>query len=144
MELLAINHSLSERRVSSSINEVLPMFWLFCNLHGLHFPTIELDNMIRFSTLSRMSGFLWHSAKWASQFGGFLQYMSGLEVLACSFNTSVPTTPFLESLSKVAATYRGEIWQPFSCILIDGYVSTAGLSWTLGPLLNFPAKCINF
>ena len=36
-----------------------------------------------------MSGFLWHSSKWASQFGHFLQYTSGLEVLACSFDTNI-------------------------------------------------------
>ena len=85
---------------------------------GAHFPAVELDNAIQFSTLSRMSGFLWHSSKWACQFGRFLQYMSGLEVLAYSFNTDVNyvTTMLqlhlsLKSLSKVMATFRREMQQ---------------------------------
>ena len=56
---------------------------------GAHFPTIEFDNATWFGILSRMCGFLWHSSKWACQFGCFLQYMSGLEVLACSLDTNV-------------------------------------------------------
>ena len=37
----------------------------------------------------RVSGFLWHSSKWARQSAlGILQYTSGLEVLACSFDTN--------------------------------------------------------
>ena len=55
----------------------------------MHFPAVELDNMIQFSIFSRMSGFLWHSSKWARWFGCFLQYISGLEVLACSLNTNI-------------------------------------------------------
>ena len=84
---------------------------------GAHFPAVEWDNAIWFSILSRMSGFLWHSSKWDCQFSCFLQYMSGLEVLACSFNTDVkcdyyaPTAPFPEPLSKVAATFWGEMQQ---------------------------------
>ena len=36
----------------------------------------------------RVSGFMWHSSKWAHQSAlGILQYMSGFEVLACSFDT---------------------------------------------------------
>ena len=36
----------------------------------------------------RVSGFLWHSSKWARRSAlGILQYTSGLEVLACSFDT---------------------------------------------------------
>ena len=54
---------------------------------GAYFPAVELDNAVWFSTLSRMSGFLWHSSKWARQFGHFLQYTSGLEVLACNLKT---------------------------------------------------------
>ena len=50
---------------------------------------VELDNAIRFSTLSRISGYLWHSSKWAHWLGCFLQYTSGLEVLACSFDTDL-------------------------------------------------------
>ena len=56
---------------------------------GAHFPAVELDNAIWFSILSRMSGFLWHSSKWACRFGRFLQYTSGLEVLACSLDTDL-------------------------------------------------------
>ena len=66
-----------------------PMSWLFYNLHGCTVPPVELDNTIWFSTLSRMSGFLSHSSKWAHQFGCFLQYMSGLEVFACSLSTNL-------------------------------------------------------
>ena len=82
---------------------------------GAHFPAVELDNAIRFSILSRMSGFLWHSSKWACQFSRFLQYASGLEVLACSLNTNLkcdyyaPTAPFPEPLSKVVATFRAPL-----------------------------------
>ena len=99
---------------------------------GAHFPSVELDNAIQFSTLSRMSGFLWRSSKWACQFGHFLPYTPGLEVLACSLNidpnyvtTNTPTAPFLEPLSKVAATFRGNMQQLFGCILIDRYVTQA-------------------
>ena len=76
---------------------------------GAHFPAVELDNMIWFSTLSRMSWFLWHSSKWACRFGRFLQYTPGLEVLACSLGTDLicnyapPTAPFHEPLSKVSS-----------------------------------------
>ena len=56
---------------------------------SMHFPAVELDNAIQFSTLSGMSGFLWHSSKWACRFGRFLQYMPGLEVLACSLVTDL-------------------------------------------------------
>ena len=50
---------------------------------GGHFPTVQLDNTIWFSALFRVSGFLWHNFKCASQFGCFLQYLSGIEVLGC-------------------------------------------------------------
>ena len=65
-----------------------PMFGLFyiacMDVH--FFPTVKLDKVIQFSTFSRMSGFLWHSPKQARWFGCFLQYTSGLEVLACILN----------------------------------------------------------
>ena len=51
-----------------------------------HFLAVELDNAIRFSTLSRILGFLWNSCKWARQFGRFLHYAPELEVLACNPN----------------------------------------------------------
>ena len=56
---------------------------------GAHFPAVELGNAIQFSILSKMSGFLLHSSKWACWFGRFLQYTSGLEVLACSLDTDI-------------------------------------------------------
>ena len=55
----------------------------------MHFPAVELDNALQFSTLSEMSRFLWQSSKWACRFGCFLQYMPGLEVLACSLVTDL-------------------------------------------------------
>ena len=69
--------------------EVLPCSGCFITCMGAHFPAVELDNAIQFSTLSRMSVFLWHSSKWARRFGRFLQCTSGLEVLACSLNTNL-------------------------------------------------------
>ena len=86
---------------------------------GASFPAVELDNAIRFITLSRMSGFLWHSSKWAHQFACFLQYMSGFEVLACSLDTD---------LRELAATFREKMRQFLGCILIDRYVTPATLS----------------
>ena len=56
---------------------------------GAHFPAVELDNAVWFSTFSRISEFLWHSSKWAHWFCHFLQYMSGLKVLECSLNTNL-------------------------------------------------------
>ena len=41
---------------------------------GAHFPTVDFDNVIWFSTLSRMLGFLCHSSKWTCWFRRFLQY----------------------------------------------------------------------
>ena len=56
---------------------------------GVHFPAVDLDNAIWFSSHSRISGFLWHSSEWDRRFGRFIQYTSGLEVLACSLNTDL-------------------------------------------------------
>ena len=82
-------------------------------MHVCSLPTIESDDVIQLSTLSRVSGFLWHSSKWACWFDCFFQYTSGLEVSASSFDTTfnyyTPTLPFLEPLSKVAATVREEM-----------------------------------
>ena len=77
LELLAINQSSSERRII-----FVPRLLKFS-----HFPAFKLNNAILFSTLSRMPGFLQHSSKWTRRFGRFLQYTSGLKVLACSLNT---------------------------------------------------------
>ena len=57
LELLAINHSLSERRtifVSQLLKFVV--FWLFYNLHGCALPCSWLDNAIWFSTLPGCQG----------------------------------------------------------------------------------------
>ena len=117
LELLAIDHSSSERRI------IFVPRWLkfshvlvILNLHGCALLHNRLDNAIRFSTLCRMSTFLWNSSKWACCFGHFLQYTSGLEVLACSLNTDLnygitilQLRPFPEPLSKVVATFRAKI-----------------------------------
>ena len=91
---------------------------------GVHFPAVQSDNMIQFSTFSRTSGFLWHSSKWTDQFSRFLQYMSGFEVLPCSLNTDLHyvTSMFQlhEPISNVVATFIQQMWQPFRCILING------------------------
>ena len=82
-KLLTIKHCSSKRRIIFvPLLLKLSHIWLFYNFHGCTLPAVELDNTIRFSTLSRMSGFLWHHSTQASWFGCFLQYMSGLEVLA--------------------------------------------------------------
>ena len=79
---------------------------------GAHFPAVELDNVIWFSTLSRISGFLWHYHNWALCFSHFLHYASGIEVnyvaptttltmwLPCSNCTLPWTTKFLGVFSK--------------------------------------------
>ena len=36
----------------------------FTTCMGAHFPAVELDNAIRFSILSRVSGFMRHSPNW--------------------------------------------------------------------------------
>ena len=116
LELLAIDHSLSERRIIFSpwllkFSHVLVGF-LTCM--GAHFPAVELDNAKWLSILSRVSGFLWHSSKWACRFGRFLQYTSGLKVLACSLDIDVnyaPTALFPEPLNKVVSTFGVEMRQ---------------------------------
>ena len=103
---------------------------------GAHFPAIELDNAIHFSTLCRMSGFLWHSSEWARQFRCFLQYKSGTEVQACSLDTNLnyaPTTPFFEPLSLWVYSQRQ--------ILCN---ASSALSWTRGTLLSFLVKYLIF
>ena len=57
---------------------------------GVHFPTVELDIAIWFSTLSRMPRFLWHSSRWARWLDHFLQYNTPrLYVLACNLDTDL-------------------------------------------------------
>ena len=83
-------NTLSEtKHFCSSVVEVLPCSPCFVTCMGAHFPTVELDIAILFSNLSRMSQFLLHSSRWACQFSPFLQYMSGLEMLACSLDNDL-------------------------------------------------------
>ena len=110
-------------------------------------PRSWLDNAIRFSTHSRVSGFPRHSFKWARHFSHFLQYTSGLEVLASSFYTGfnhvyAPTEFFLEPPSKVAVKISKLAFRVYSLRQI--YNSSSILSWTWGPLSNFLTKCANF
>ena len=88
--LLAINQFVwMENHLWSPVVEVIWCSGCFITSTGVQFPTIELDNTIWFSTLSKMSGFLRHSSKWACWFSCFLQYKSGLEVLGCSLNNDL-------------------------------------------------------
>ena len=117
----------------SSIIEVLPSSGCFITCMGAHFP--QLSWITRSGLAPRMSVFLWHSSKWAHGFGRFLQYMSGLEVLACSFDTDLnnaPTAPFFEPLSLWVYSQRQ--------ILCN---ASSALSWTRRPLLYIPAKYLN-
>ena len=81
----------SERRVSffPQLMKFSHVTVCFIACLGVHVPTVELDNVIKFSTLSSMSGFLWNISKWVCRFGCFLQYTSGLEVLACSLGSDL-------------------------------------------------------
>ena len=57
----------------------------------VQFPTlswITQSGLALRLVLSRVSGVLWHSSGWVHWFNHVLQYMSGLEVLACSNNTN--------------------------------------------------------
>ena len=119
--------------------------------HPLQDVRVGVHTMaVWFGTLSRMSGFLWHSSKWARRVRCFLQYSSRLEVLACSLNTDLNyvTTMLNYALpwttKKVAVTLKGKMWQLFQCILKDRYIAPATL-WGLNqrPSTEFPAKCIN-
>ena len=128
LELLAINHSFSERRtifvpLLLKFSQVL----VFYNLHGcpLSHSWVEWHDSV--STLSRMSGFLQHSSSWAHQFRDYYDYYY--------YDYYAPTTLFLEPLQKVMATFRGKMQQLFGYILIDRYLTPAvlSLSLSLGP-----------
>ena len=119
---------------------------------GACFPAVELDNVIQFSTLSRMSGFLWYSSKWARRFGRFLQYAPGLELLTRSLNTNLnyvdlsytPIAPFLEPPRKVVSTFRGKMWQLLGCILIDRYITKQHSLLGPRPSAEFSGKMHKF
>ena len=117
---------------------------------GAHFPAVELDNAIRFSILSRMSGFLWHNFKWACWFGRFLQYTSGLEVLTCNLDTNINyvTTMFQLRLSlnhKVKLQYLlGERCGNF--LGVFSKIDTSPQQRSLldpRPSADFPTECVN-
>ena len=108
-------------------------------LIGVHFPGVELDNAIWFSTLSRMSGFLWHSSKWACQFGCFLWYTPGL----------VASTPTLTVTTMLQLQLSLNQWvklqQLLGCIIKDRYVAPEVLSpgpealcWISSKMSKFP------
>ena len=99
-----------------------------------HFSVVELDNVIK---LALFPGILLHSYKCNHQFGGFLQYTSGLELLACSLDTGLNyvTKMLFKSLSKVAATSRGKMQTFFRCILIHRCVTFIKAPLSRG---NFP------
>ena len=102
----------------SSVVEVLPYSGCFISCMGAGFTAVELDNAIRFSTLSRMFGFLWHSAKWTCLFSRFLQHTSKIEVLACSLNTN------LNYVTTMLQLHLSLSHQVFGCILKDRYYVT--------------------
>ena len=68
--------------------EALPCSGCFTTSMDEHFHAVGLDDVIWFSTCSRVSWLLWHSSRWVQCFSRFLQYMSGLEMLACTFDTN--------------------------------------------------------
>ena len=149
MELLAINHSFC-----SSVVEALPCSVCFATCMGAFFSTVELDNAIQLSTLSRASGFPWDSSKWVRRFGRSLQYALWLEVLACSFYTDFSSVitmlqllPTLNCKVKLQQLLGGR-WIAKLAFRVYSKRSmsnaSSALTWTQGPLLNFPAKCINF
>ena len=69
-----------EGHFCSSVVDVLSCFGCIITCINVHFLTDELDNAIQFSTLTKMSGFLWLSSKWAHHFCCVLQYTSWTEV----------------------------------------------------------------
>ena len=56
---------------------------------GAHFSAAEWITESGTAPFSGCQGFLWHSYKWGDWFSHFLQYTSGLEGLACSFNNDL-------------------------------------------------------
>ena len=115
---------------------------------GADFLAVELDNAIWFSTNSSMSWFLWHSSKWGSRLGRFLQYMSGLELLASSLDTDLNYVTTILQLHP-SLNHKVKLQQLLKerCGNFSGVSQrkirnpSSTLSWTRDPLLNFPAKC---
>ena len=107
----------------------------------VHFPTAELNNVIQFRTLSRISGLLQHSSKWAHQFSCFLQYTSGLEVLKSNLYINLNYVTTMLQLHPSLNHYISKV-VVYSQRHTSNSCST--LSWIWSHLLNFPAKCIIF
>ena len=112
-----------------------PLFDCFITCMGAHFPAAELDSVIQFSTLSRISRFQWHSSHWSCWFECFLQYTLQIEALACSLNTNLNYKTTMLQLRPSLNHYL------FGCILKDILRnSSSAVSWTQGPLLNFSSR----
>ena len=81
---------------------------------------------IWFSTLYLISGFLWHSSKWANWFSRFLWYMSRFKMLSCSIDVD---PNYVTTVIQLCPTlnYYVKLRQLFRCILIDRYI-TFGIS----------------
>ena len=77
---------------------------------GAHFPAVELDNAIWFSTFSRMPRFLWHSSKWAHRLDHFLQYIPMLGVLACNLDTKLNYVTAMLQLC-LSLNHKVKLWQ---------------------------------
>ena len=120
-----------------------------------NFHAVELDVVIWFSTHSRVSWLLWHSSRWVQCFSHFLQYTSGLEMLACTFDTNfdyVSTTiQLFPSLNlwvvKLEQVLKGRQISELSFQLYFQWQirnPSSALFFTRGSLLNFQVKCLNF
>ena len=75
-----------------------------------HVPAAEMDNAIRFSTYSRMSGFQCHSSKWVCSFPSIYVRAWSFSIYRlqiCDYYAS--TALFLQPLIKVSAIFRWKI-----------------------------------
>ena len=101
----------------------------------VHFPVVELDNVIR------------HSSKWACRFGLFLQYISGIEVKVWSLNID------LSYVSTMLQQHPSLNHQVFWCILKDrhyvppevlpnGSRYSAEFSGNMGKYLRSLTECL--
>ena len=90
LDLLAINHSSSERRIFLDYWSP-PMFWLFYNLHGCALPHkyIFRSGLAPFPECQGSCSIVWSQFGSCSRFVCFLQYTSGIEVSACSLDTNL-------------------------------------------------------
>ena len=77
-----------EDHCCSSVVEILPYSACVVTCMGVHFPAVELDYTIHFTTLSRMSGFLWHSSNWPA---GLIVSFNICQRAKCKHVDSAPT-----------------------------------------------------